>query len=139
MRVLRSQYLLDSDILIAHALGFQPTIRLVNELAPSGLCISIISYGEVLKGALGKPALELQTNVLSEMLRSIAIINLDTETMNAFAEMRFNLRRAGRIMGDLDNLIAATAIRHDLTLITRNVRHFERVPALRLLTPFLPE
>jgi tRNA(fMet)-specific endonuclease VapC len=139
MRMLRPQYLLDSDILIDHALGFGPTIRLVTELAPSGLCISIISYGEVLEGTLGRSALEPRTSVLSEMLRSIAIINLDTETMNAFAELRFNLRRAGRIIGDLDILIAATAIRHDLTLITRNIRHFERITVLRLLSPFPSE
>ena len=34
------------------------------------------------------------------------------------------------MIGDMDLLIAATAIRHDLTLLTNNRRHFERIPSL---------
>ena len=36
------------------------------------------------------------------------------------------------MIADMDILIAATAIAHDLTMLTRNRRHFERVPGLRL-------
>ncbi|MBN8713005.1 MAG: type II toxin-antitoxin system VapC family toxin [Xanthomonadales bacterium] len=42
------------------------------------------------------------------------------------------LRRAGRTCGDLDPLLAATALEHDLTLVTRNVKHFEQVPQLSI-------
>ena len=42
------------------------------------------------------------------------------------------LRRAGRACGDLDPLLAATALEHDLILVTRNVKHFEHVPQLNL-------
>lgn len=42
------------------------------------------------------------------------------------------LRRAGRVCGDLDPLLAATALEHDLILVTRNVKHFEHVPQLNL-------
>jgi tRNA(fMet)-specific endonuclease VapC len=38
----------------------------------------------------------------------------------------------GRLISDMDLLIAATAMHHNLTLVTRNHRHFERVPNLRL-------
>lgn len=49
-----------------------------------------------------------------------------------FADRRSTLRRRGMPIADLDLLIAATAIEHDLTLLTHNRRHFERVPGLRL-------
>jgi len=55
--------------------------------------------------------------------------------MEIFVQTRANLRRAERLIPDLDLLIAATAIHHDLTLLTRNVRHFGRVPDLRLYQP----
>lgn len=42
------------------------------------------------------------------------------------------LRRAGRVCGDLDPLLAATALEHDPTLVTRNVKHFEHVPQLAI-------
>ena len=47
-----------------------------------------------------------------------------------FGVERKRLRDAGRMIGDMDLLIAATAIRHDLTLLTNNRRHFERIPSL---------
>lgn len=42
------------------------------------------------------------------------------------------LRRAGRVCGDLDPLLAATALEHELILVTRNVKHFKHVPQLTL-------
>ena len=44
-------------------------------------------------------------------------------------------RRQGQLIPDLDLLIAATALHHDLTLLTRNIRHFNRIPELRLYQP----
>jgi tRNA(fMet)-specific endonuclease VapC len=52
--------------------------------------------------------------------------------MEVFARTRADLRRSGQLIADLDLLIAATALHHDLTLLTRNVRHFARIPGLRL-------
>lgn len=42
------------------------------------------------------------------------------------------LRRTGRVCGDLEPLLATTALEHDLILVTRNVKHFERVPQLTI-------
>lgn len=52
--------------------------------------------------------------------------------MREFARIRGQLRRQGLIIGDADILIAATAIDHEVTLITQNVHHFERIPHLHL-------
>jgi predicted nucleic acid-binding protein len=49
--------------------------------------------------------------------------------------IRGDLRRVGRRLEDTDLLIAATALEHDLMLVTRNVNHFARVPGLRLYQP----
>jgi predicted nucleic acid-binding protein len=43
------------------------------------------------------------------------------------------LRRQGNLIPDFDLLIAATALRHDLTLVTRDTAHFERIEGLQLL------
>jgi tRNA(fMet)-specific endonuclease VapC len=55
--------------------------------------------------------------------------------MERFAETRAYLRRRGQRIADFDLLIAATALHHDLTLLTFNLRHFERVPDLKLYQP----
>jgi predicted nucleic acid-binding protein len=52
-----------------------------------------------------------------------------------FAEIRAHLRRRGELLADFDILVAATALHHDLTLLTFNARHFRRIPDLRLFPP----
>jgi predicted nucleic acid-binding protein len=52
-----------------------------------------------------------------------------------FARMRAALRRQGQFIPDTDLLIAATALAEELPLITRNIRHFERIPEPRLHQP----
>ena len=52
--------------------------------------------------------------------------------MKRFALIRGDLRRRGQIIGDADLLVGATALHHDLTLITRNVAHFRGIPSLKL-------
>ena len=52
--------------------------------------------------------------------------------MKRFARIRGRLRATGQTIGDTDILIAATAIEHDLTLVTRNRRHYDRIPDLTL-------
>ncbi len=52
--------------------------------------------------------------------------------MELFGRHRSVLRRQGNMIPDMDLLIAATALNYDLTLMTRNIRHFARIPDLRL-------
>ncbi len=52
--------------------------------------------------------------------------------MRRFARLRGELRRQGQLIGDPDILIAATALDHSLTLVTRNLKDFQRISNLRL-------
>lgn len=65
-------------------------------------------------------------------LSEVSLLPLDRAIMRRFARIRGDLRRRGQIIGDPDILIAATAIEHDLILVTRNVRDFQRIPDLKL-------
>ena len=55
--------------------------------------------------------------------------------MEIFARIRAALRRRGQMISDFDILIASTALQYELTLLTRNTRHFARIPNLRLYLP----
>ena len=69
------------------------------------------------------------------MLRWIDVLSLDRSTMREYARISGSLRRAGMRLDAMDLLIAATALEHGLTLVTRNVAgHFDRVPELSVLT-----
>ena len=59
---------------------------------------------------------------------------IDRETGRLFGRERRRLDEIGQPLGPLDLMIAATALRHDLTLLTNNRRHFERIDGLRIET-----
>ena len=128
-------YLVDSDWLIDAFLGVPAAVNLLARLRGEGLAVSIISYGEIFEGAIGAPDPATELARFRRFLARVALLPLDDAIMERFARTRAELRRRGQLIPDLDLLIAATAVNHDLTLLTRNVRHFNRIPELRLYQP----
>jgi predicted nucleic acid-binding protein len=59
------------------------------------------------------------------VLPHMPILDVDVATATLYGELRAQSEQHGRLHSDIDLLVAATAIRHDLTLVTRNVRDFE--------------
>ena len=129
------KYLVDSDWLIDAFVGIPTAVNLLARLRGEGLAVSIISYGELFEGALGAPDPAPELARFRRFLGRLAVLPLDEPTMERFARIRAELRRRGQLIPDLDLLIAATAMHHDLTLLTRNVRHFGRIPELKLYEP----
>ncbi|MGI8477482.1 MAG: type II toxin-antitoxin system VapC family toxin [Thermomicrobiales bacterium] len=96
------------------------------------MSVSIVTYGEIYEGVLfsRRPA-ESEASFLN-FLRYADVLPLDEALMRRFAGLRGSLRKKGEKMADPDLIIAATALHHDLTLVTRNLKHFTRIPALKL-------
>lgn len=126
------RYLVDSDWLIDAFIGVPSAVNLLAQLRDEGLAVSIISYGELFEGAISAPNPATELSHFRRFLARLALLELDDPIMERFARIRADLRRQGRLIPDLDLLIAATALHHDLILLTRNVRHFSRIPEVRL-------
>ncbi len=124
--------LIDTDWFIDYLAGRSPAIALFERLDKTAKAISLVTYGEVYEGIyFGRNPVEYE-RVFLETLREISILGLSEEIARRFARLRGTLRQQGLLVPDPDLLIAATAIHHDLTLVTRNQRHFGRVPGLKL-------
>jgi predicted nucleic acid-binding protein len=52
--------------------------------------------------------------------------------MRKYGEIRCRLEKQGFRIGDMDMFIAATALEEEVTLVTGNVKHFERIPGLKI-------
>jgi predicted nucleic acid-binding protein len=128
-------YPVDSDWLIDAFLGIPTAVNLLARLRGEGLAVSIISCGELFEGALGAPDPATELARFRRFLARLAVLPLDDATMERFARIRAELRRRGQLIPDLDLLIAATAMHHDLALLTRTVRHFRRILELKLYEP----
>ena len=87
-----------------------------------------------MKGYSALPAPQQNERRLRTFLDSVEIVPLDEEVCRIFARERGRLRAAGNLIGDFDLLIGATALRHGLTLLTNNRRHFERLQGLSIVS-----
>jgi tRNA(fMet)-specific endonuclease VapC len=126
------KYLVDSDWVADYLKGRQQAVDLIARLGEEGLAISMITFGEIYEGIFygGNPR-ENERGFL-QFLRFVDVLPLNRLVMKRFARIRGELRHRGQLIGDPDLLIAATALQHDLTLLTRNLSHFQRVPELKL-------
>ncbi len=68
---------------------------------------------------------------LEAFLAPLRILSFDSQDARVAGEIRVQLERAGTPIGPYDLLIAAQALRHDLTLVTANAKEFSRVTGLR--------
>jgi len=94
---------------------------------------SAISVGELYKGAFRSPARDRHlANIEQQVLPVLTILPFDVPAAKMFGQIRAGLELAGSTLADADLLIAATALRHDLELVTGNLRHFSRIPSLRI-------
>ena len=127
------RYLLDSDWAIEYLRGSDRFVNRISLSRPLGIGISIVSVAELYEGVAAAGNLahrELGERELLSLLGGLQLLPVDLETTRLFGVERRRLRTEGRMIGDFDLLIAATALRHDLTLLTNNRRHFERIPNL---------
>lgn len=125
-------YLLDADIAIDALAGRQRALHLLTRLAPDGIAISIVTAGEIYEGAYGAADPAARLAAYRRFLHTFPVLDLTDAIMERFAQTRAQLRRAGSLIPDLDLLIGATAVHHDLTVLTRNARHFGRIPGLTI-------
>jgi tRNA(fMet)-specific endonuclease VapC len=128
-------YLVDSDWVADYLKGRIPAVSLLADLFAEGLAISIITFGEVYEGIYYGTDPQHNELIFRWFLRGVRVLGINRPIARRFALIRGKLRAEGQIIPQPDVLIAATALQYDLTLLTRNLRHFGRIPDLRLYQP----
>ncbi len=124
------QYLIDTDWVIHYLNGVTRVIERILELRPQGLGLSIISLAELHEGLARSSRRAADEQLITRFVSTVQLVNLDEETCRIFGRERSRLRAEGSLIGDLDLLIGATALRHGLTVLTNNRRHFGRIEGL---------
>jgi predicted nucleic acid-binding protein len=94
---------------------------------------SAVVIGELYKGAYRSRARQKHLkNIEQRILPAVTALPYDVATAKVFGQIRAKLEEAGTILPDADIQIAATAIYHDLELVSGNLRHFSRIADLKL-------
>ncbi len=125
-------YLIDTDWLADHLVGRQAAVALIDRLTPDGIAISILTYAEIYEGvSFGRNSRHAE-GVLRGFLVGVPVLAFSRPVARRYAGISGTLRSQGILLPAPDMLIAATPVHHDLTLVTRNLRHYERIPDLTL-------
>lgn len=93
---------------------------------------SAVVLAELFEGAHLSGSSRHRENIEREVLPRLAVLPFDVGAARVFGRVSAALQARGRPLPDADVQIASTALYHGLTLVTGNVRHFERVPGLDL-------
>ena len=125
-------YLVDTDWAIHHLNGNRAVIERLEALHPDGLGLSVAALAELYEGVYYSRDPEESERKLNDFLDSVSIVGLDEETARIFGRERGRLRSIGQRIGDMDLMIAATALQYDLILLSNNRRHFDRIDGLRI-------
>lgn len=124
-------YLLDSDICINLLRGKLPhTFDLMRKSDPRIFGIPAVVEAELRTGATESSNPRKNQRLLENFLAPYQSVPFDHAATMAYADIRAALERQGEAMGAYDLLIAATAVAHDATLVTGNLREFGRVEGL---------
>lgn len=131
-----SRYLLDTTLVAAYLLGRPPLRPLVRPwVRAREMVTSILVYGEVVEYLASRSDFARRYRVLRRMMeRTAPPLPLTYAVMEGYADLRRQLRppHGPGLIGDIDTLIAATALTDDLIVVTTD-GDFERVPGLKYL------
>ena len=124
--------ILDSNTISYYFRGDPQVVPRLQALSPADIGVPAIVEYELCYGLLrlSPEAATPRLAALVQFLRPMQVLSFDSECATHAARIRADLEAAGTPIGPHDTLIAATALRHQATLVTRNVREFSRVPGL---------
>lgn len=125
------RFLLDSDICSAYLKGHQKVASQCL-LHHGSLCVSAITIGELRTWTSRSKASEKAKRALDLLMMDVQIFSVDLVIAERFGLERAKLFDHGTPVGEMDLLIATTALVHDLTLVTHNLSDFREFLACEL-------
>ncbi|MBI5147148.1 MAG: type II toxin-antitoxin system VapC family toxin [Thaumarchaeota archaeon] len=122
----------DTDFLVALERSDKNALEKMQEFVSGGdiVYVTAVTVAEFYRGAYGSKDRTKALNDVKGLLDRFAILNLDYESGKIWGEMAKLLKSV--TIGDRDLFIASMALSNKQVLITKNKKHFERVPGLQV-------
>jgi len=123
--------LLDTNVVVAYLNGDKSVLKSIQadigKVALSTLVVAGLDYG-------AKVSRRAKENLekLYQFLNIVRVVPFDVECAKVFGTVKSKLRSLSKPTGEVDALIAATAMAHEATLVTSNKKHFENIEGLKV-------
>ena len=127
------RYMLDTNICI-YVIKHKPekVFRKLQTIHPEDVCISSVTYAELVHGVEKSIAVEKNRLALSILLANMEILDFDVDAADCYGKIRAGLEKNGTPIGPLDMMIAGHAQSLGYTVVTNNVKEFSGVSVLRI-------
>ena len=102
------------------------------ELEPDALCISAVTLAELYYGAARHPKGDAIRKEIDDFAARLSIVAWDETAADHYGTIRATLEKRGTPIGAMDMLIAAHARSIKAVLVTNDLRHFTKVPGLKV-------
>lgn len=125
-------FMLDTDVssyIIKNK--FKTLAKNFNENINEHVCISSVTLAELKFGLINNYSARLERSV-TDFVELVDVFDWTSAAAQRYAEIRHHLEKNGTPIGNMDMMIAASAISIDAELVTNNHRHFELVPGLKI-------
>ena len=126
------KYMLDTNIVIYTIRNRPPEVRDAFNRHAEQMCISSVTWGELVYGAEHSSRPEENLAVVEGMAARLEVLPFGVHDAGHFGQIRAELKRQGNLIGPYDMMIAGHARARGLVLVTNNMHEFERVLGLRL-------
>ncbi len=125
------RYMLDTNICIfIIRKKSQKVIDRLIKHEPEDICISAVTYAELMHGVEKSAAVEKNRAILTQLLSNIEIMDFDDKAAQEYGMIRAKLELQGNPIGPLDTMIAGHARSLGYILVTNNTKEFNRVDNL---------
>ena len=125
-------YCLDTNIVIDILRNNKDIVKKLEKIKDFRLYITAITLCELYKGAMISREKEQNMNIINSFIESVEILNFDLESCKSLGDDYLVIKNKGMITEDLDLMIASIVKSNKITLITKNKKHFENIPNLKL-------
>ena len=127
------RYMLYTNICI-YVIKYKPekVFRKIQTIHPEDVCISSVTYAELVHGVEKSIAVEKNRLALSMLLANMEILDFGVDAAEGYGKIRADLEKKGTAIGSLDMMIAGHAQSLGYTVVTNNVKEFSGVSALRI-------
>ena len=125
------RFMLDTDICSFAIRGGNDVLRRAIQRHAGRLCVSAITAAELRFGALKKESARI-SEAVSLFLELVDAVPWTSDAADRYAQIRNCLESSGTPIGNMDTMIAASALAEGCILATHNTAHFRRVPGLHV-------
>ena len=129
-----AKVILDTDVVSHLMRGGSIAEAYLQHVQGSLLAISFVTVGEMYFGAEKANWGRRKRGILETALRNYVVLPYDHEIARCYGRLVAERQRAGNPIAPNDAWIAASAVRHAVSLVTHNARHFGGITGLRLIT-----